>query len=93
MIDSVAFSGCAMTNFYLPDSVEYLGDRVFERTPLTHFEFNDKIDTFKNIFSICKNLRTVVLGKGIKKIESGALGGTSKIDTIYYRGSKSDWKR
>lgn len=93
MIDSVAFSGCAMTNFYLPDSVEYLGDRVFERTPLTHFEFNDKIDTFKNIFSICKNLRTVVLGKGIKKIESGALGGTSKIDTIYYRGSKSDWEK
>lgn len=62
-------------------------------TPLTHFEFNDKIDTFKNIFSICKNLRTVVLGKGIKKIESGALGGTSKIDTIYYRGSKSDWEK
>lgn len=93
MIDSVAFSGCAMTNFYLPDSVEYLGDSVFERTPLTHFEFNDKIDTFKDIFPICKNLRTVVLGKGIKKIESGALGGTSKIDTIYYRGSKSDWEK
>lgn len=93
MIDQVAFDGCGMTEFYLPDSVEYVGTQAFSSTPLTHFEFNDKIDTFKNIFSICKNLRTVVLGKGIKKIESGALGGTSKIDTIYYRGSKSDWEK
>ena len=38
-------------------------------------------------------LRTVVVGKGIKKIEIGALGGTNRIDTIYYRGTKSDWEK
>lgn len=93
MIDSYAFNGCGMTEFYLPDSVEYVGSGAFSSTPLTHFEFNDKVDTFKNIFSICPKLRTVVVGKGIKKIEIGALGGTNKIDTIYYRGTKSDWDK
>ena len=85
MIDQVAFDGCGMTEFYLPDSVEYVGTQAFSSTPLTHFEFNDIVDTFKNIFSICPKLRTVVVGKGIKKIEIGALGGTSKIDTILPR--------
>ena len=93
MIDQVAFDGCGMTEFYLPDSVEYVGTQAFSSTPLTHFEFNDKVDTFKNIFSICPKLRTVVVGKGIKKIEIGALGGTNRIDTIYYRGTKSDWDK
>ncbi len=93
MIDSYAFDGCGMTEFYLPDSVEYVGDGAFGSTPLTYFEFNDKVDTFKDIFPICQKLRTVVVGKGIKKIEIGALGGTNKIDTIYYRGTKSDWDK
>ena len=93
MIDQVAFDGCGMTEFYLPDSVEYVGTQAFSSTPLTHFEFNDKVYTFKNIFSICPKLRTVVVGKGIKKIEIGALGGTNRIDTIYYRGTKSDWDK
>lgn len=93
MIDMSAFSGCGMTEFYLPDSVEYIEIGAFNYTPLTYFEFNDKIDTFKNIFSVCPKLKTVLLGKGITKIEVNALGGSNKIDTIYYRGTKSDWSK
>ncbi len=93
MIDSVAFNCCGMTEFYLPDSVEYLGYDVFSTTPLTYFEFNDKLETFGNIFSSCPQLQAVVVGKGIKKIAVNALGSSNGIDTIYYRGTKSDWEK
>ena len=46
-----------------------------------------------NAFYNCSSLSYVVIPKNIKKIDSLAFSSCKKLKDVYYKGSKSDWKK
>lgn len=39
---------------------------------------------------MCENLKSVVFGKNLKKIENGAFYGCSNLNDVYYCGSEAE---
>lgn len=43
------------------------------------------------VFDECVNLKTVTIGKNVKKIQSGAFGDCPNITDVYYEGTAEEW--
>lgn len=76
------FSGCtALKDLYLGSVV--LGSNMFmECNSLEHVTY-EGVELPVGAFSDCKNLKTINLGSNLQKIGRYALGGCTKLDTIF----------
>lgn len=63
-------------------------------TSLANLVFPDSMEEIgSNAFYNCSSLSYVVIPKNIKKIDSLAFSSCKKLKDVYYKGSKSDWKK
>ena len=63
-------------------------------TSLANLVLPDSMEEIgSNAFYNCSSLSYVVIPKNIKKIDSLAFSSCKKLKDVYYKGSKSDWKK
>ncbi len=95
-IGNSAFSSCSgLTSITIPNSVTSIGDRAFRScSGLTNLVLPDSMEEIGSYaFDDCSSLSYVVIPKNIKKIDSLAFSSCKKLKDVYYKGSKSDWKK
>lgn len=64
-----------------------------EREEYTFLKVPDFVDIiFGYAFSMCSNVKEVVLPKSVKAIKSSAFKNCENLKNVYYNGSKSQWK-
>ncbi len=80
------FLECAkLTHIDLPASVTAIGQRALKRTGLTEIEIPDAVQSLGyDSFSYINSLKTVVIGRGVKKIDQGAFYST-KVKDAYVK--------
>ena len=44
-------------------------------------------------FADCKELETVIIGKGVEVISYGAFDSCQKLTNIYYEGTEEEWNQ
>ena len=95
-IGDYAFCKCSgLTSITIPNSVTSIGDRAFRScSGLANLVLPDSMEEIgSNAFYNCSSLSYVVIPKNIKKIDSLAFSSCKKLKDVYYKGSKSDWKK
>lgn len=83
-IGDYAFYGCtSLKQLDIPQSVKYIGDNAFEDSGIEEIELPDNVTSLgDNVFSSCDNLKSVVLGKGIKNIGQRTFYNCSNLESI-----------
>ena len=84
VIDSGAFHYSDLTELDLPASLEQLD--FFGIMGLETLIIPDSVTKLTSTCHDCDNLKTVVLGKGIREIPNNFFGGWSFVDTAYFTG-------
>ena len=95
-IGGSAFGDCSgLTSITIPNSVTSIGGKAFGGcSGLTNLVLPDSMEEIgSNAFYNCSSLSYVVIPKNIKKIDSLAFSSCKKLKDVYYKGSKSDWKK
>ncbi len=93
VIGECAFWKSEIQNIYLPDSVKTIERNAFGNARVENIYLGDNITTIKrDAFYSCQGLSTIVLGKKLKTIGSGASVGLYSIKTVYYLGTNDTWK-
>ena len=94
-IDSDAFYGCtSLTSVTIPDGVTTIGGGAFmDCTSLTSVTIPDSVTTIGGgAFLNCTSLTNVTIPDSVKTIGNGAFKNCTLLKTVYYAGSKKDWK-
>ena len=93
--DGVFYWCYGLTSITIPNSVTSIGDRAFRScSGLTNLVLPDSMEEIGSYaFDDCSSLSYVVIPKNIKKIDSLAFSSCKKLKDVYYKGSKSDWKK
>ena len=80
---SNAFGSCSqLTSVSIPNSVETIGQDVFQGTALTVVTMNANISFDKDTFGGCASLTTLVIGNSVETIGGEAFKGCSQLDSI-----------
>ena len=85
----------SLDNFTFPNSLMSIEGQTFCRCKsLTNIVIPPNITEIDYCtFSECENIRKLTLPKSIKEIKWEAFKDCTNLSTIYYEGSKSDWKQ
>ena len=80
-------------SFSLPEGVTTISDYAFWAcTSLTEFVVPDGVQTIgSKAFGHCYDLQTITIPSSVKNIANDIFEGDTKITTIYYEGTESDW--
>ena len=80
-------------SFSLPAGVTTIPDYTFWAcTSLTEFVLPDGVQTIGNkAFGHCYDLQAITIPRSVKSIADDIFEGDTKITTIYYDGTESDW--
>ena len=80
-------------SFSLPAGVTTIPDYAFWAcTSLTEFVLPDGVQTIGNkAFGHCYDLQAITIPRSVKSIAGDIFEGDTKITTIYYDGTESDW--
>lgn len=80
-------------SFSLPEGVTTISDYAFWAcTSLTEFVVPDGVQTIgSKAFGHCYDLQTITIPSSVKNIANDIFEGDTKITTIYYDGTESDW--
>ena len=80
-------------SFSLPAGVTTIPDYAFWAcTSLTEFVLPDGVQTIGNkAFGHCYDLQAITIPRSVKSIADDIFEGDTKITTIYYDGTESDW--
>ena len=93
LIANSAFSGCVkLQSITLPQSVTNMGNRVFQRTGLTHADIMSQITVLPSgTFNGCVSLEKVRLPASMKTVESHAFSRCTNLADVYYDGNIMQW--
>lgn len=80
------FDGCKnMHHLKLPADLLYFWGYTFVRCGLEEITIPDKVATIPSFaFKDCKQLKKVVCGSGLKRINAWAFAGCDKLDQLFY---------
>lgn len=87
-----AFSDLGLESVKLPNTLESIGMSAFSSSSFESIIIPDSVQYIgAGAFSSC-NLKTIVLPRYINRIEDEAFYDCYNIETVYYKGSKSEWE-
>ena len=95
-ISTIAFWNCSsLTNINIPNGVTFIGGRAFENcTSLTTMNIPDNLGGIsEQMFYGCQSLTYLIIPNNIKFIGGSAFYGCKKFETIYYKGSESEFEK
>jgi len=95
-IGNFAFSDCSsLTNIIIPNRVTSIEMGVFSNcSSLRSIIIPDRVESIGYYsFSDCTSLRSVVIPKNLAEIDSSAFRSCVSLQKIYYKGTKSDWRK
>ena len=93
-LEQGVFQGCTeLKNIKLPLSIQKIGPISFLDCPLTMVEIlgTDDVTVCDRAFA-CTQLTSIILGRGVKEIESGAFTW-NEIESIFYIGTIDEWQK
>lgn len=92
-ISDNAFYGCNnLINVVIPDGVTSIGDGVFyECSGLTSITIPDSVISIGAAAFLDSGIQTMILGKGIKYINTDAFSFYYSNSDIYFKGTKEQW--
>ena len=93
-IGDYTFSSCEkLKEVDIPGDLLYLGRGAFERCySLTNVIIRDGLEVIQeNTFNYCHSLNEVSLSHSLKQLRKGCFNSCGDI-TIYYKGTKEEWK-
>ena len=88
------FYGCtSLVNLTLGQSLERIGSVTFSFCDsLTYVVIPDSVLEICNSAFSCANLETIVIGSGVKYIDSSAIPYSVPLKTVYYKGTLEEWR-
>lgn len=95
-IDTYAFAWAPnLESINIPSKVKELPLGIFHATyNLKNITLPEGLTTIgAEAFFGCSSLTNITLPKSLKTIESGAFDWAKKLEKVYYRGSKAQWKK
>ena len=90
-----AFKGCVLLeSIKIPDSVTNIDEDAFYGcSSLTSVTIGNKVEIIgKGAFYGCSSLKSVTIGSSVTFIDAAAFGECSLLTTVYYTGTKEQWK-
>ncbi len=93
-IGDMVFDGCSgLTSIEIPDSVTEIGKYAFEDcSGLTSVTIGSGVTSIgEYAFTRCDGLTSVTIGDAVTSIGSHAFYGCSGLQTVYYKGTPSEW--
>ena len=93
-IPSRAFQNTHITSIKLPSTVTQIKANAFEGcSKLPSIYLPEGVERIEgSAFKDCSVLKVIVIPATLKNVEAAAFSGAG-IQTVYYKGSKSDWKK
>ena len=95
-INSYAFYYCKrLTSVALPNTIDYIGSCAFEGCELLDTVIlPSSVTTIDSrAFYGCTWLTSILIPKSVKTIDRRAFEDCTSLKTVYYAGSKDDWKK
>lgn len=94
-IGACSFYDCtSIVSVFIPNSVTVIGYSAFNNChSLEEIVVPDRVTTIEGgTFRDCVNLKKITIGKGVNVIDGSYIfAGCENLETIYYKGSISDW--
>ena len=91
-IQQAAFKNCTGLKSIEISNVTSFGHQAFMGcTGLTSIVIPGVTTLGDEVFRGCSNVTSVVIGDGVTYIDSGAFGGMSSLEAVYYEGSLEQW--
>ncbi|MDY4788059.1 MAG: leucine-rich repeat domain-containing protein [Bacilli bacterium] len=88
------YNNLVLDNVKLPLNLEKLGAYSFAQTNIKEIELGDKIEVIQEgTFSVCLNLKKVILGKNIKEIKDEAFYNDFGINEVFFKGSEEEFSQ
>lgn len=89
------FYASNLENITIPKKVKVIPDEAFHGCfKLKNVTIPEGVTTIKiEAFFYLTDLTSLTLPKSLKTIEPGAIGAVSRLEKIYYAGSKAQWKK
>ncbi len=88
-----AFDNCAkLTEIDLPEGLVSIGSYAFSGCGMTEIKIPDSVTSVGNrAFSGCKNLKNVIIGKGITTIDSSVFADCNALESITVSGDNTSY--
>ena len=96
VIKNEAFRNCAaLTKVILSENLKEIESRAFYGClKLKSITIPENVTAIGwRAFYYCTSLESAVIGSKVKEIEEYAFDGSSKLTTIYYRGTSLEWEK
>ena len=87
-------NGRLIENLVVPDGVTEIKAMAFEGAKFDSVTFPESVTSIGgSAFRNCRDLKKVVIPRSLTGIDKYAFDSCEKLEDVYYRGSKSEWKR
>ena len=92
-IEDWTFGECtSLTSITIPNSITSIGGYAFARSGLTSITTSDSVTSIgESAFLDCKSLTSVIIPSSVTSIGSSAFAGCTRLTTINYKGSQTNW--
>lgn len=89
VINAQTFYNCSKLAVVEMNKVKSIGKEAFRGCNMSYIEFPDSVESIGvNAFSWCQELKTVVIGKGLTSIRSGAFANCRYLASVTFANTK-----